>query len=660
MARPQRPSRARPKRLPLGQRLRGHNFLAATLVDQARRKCRTLFEVWYDFRNAFGSVPFELLWDALTRLGVPEDYVAMCKGLYESAAFVVGNAVDGTTDPVQLRVGVFQGCPLSPQLFNAAISLLLFALQQLPDTGVQLSSDDSLGVSAYADDLKIFSGIKRQDALVSDFLRWTGMAANPGKCCTMSVQRYHRGMLKAEDLHLQLDGSPIPALSMSASYTYLGIGDGFDHVRRRVELAPTLKLLKDDATALMQSGLAPWQVVKAVKTHLARGLRHLLRLPVTATAEWLYAPASRGGLGLLPLTELHAALQVAHGWQILHTKDPAIRRIARVQLRQIADARHRLDAHAWEGVTRSCARCSSTPSWARRRTHHRSGVTGTLAHSESTSSWLDHRTVLRHVKLHIKHKHWRRWAEMRDQGKTARAHGETGSVFLTRPRGLWESDYRFAVAARLNQLDTHMCARSETLAHVLNHCPCTMDAVCGRHDDALKTIERALVASSSDSKDRVEIRTNQTVPSLAGPALRPDLQLYNHTKRTVAVVDLAVAFEEQADDGTESSALARIAAHKRTKYGRVQRHLERQGWKVHLPALVYGSWVRWHPADHKVYTEQLGLLKRDAKRLDSRRIWNLHCSQHRDRQQQRHQNARGSRVTEKTGGTPSQLAAASR
>uniref|UniRef100_H3H8C9 Reverse transcriptase domain-containing protein n=1 Tax=Phytophthora ramorum TaxID=164328 RepID=H3H8C9_PHYRM len=430
-----------------------HNFLAATLVDQARRKRRTLFEVWYDFRNAFGSVPFALLWDALARLGVPDDYVTMCKGLYESAAFVVGNAIDGTTDPIALRVGVFQGCPLSPQLFNAAISPLLFALQRLPATGVQLSGDDCPGASAYADDLKIFSGtedgIKRQHALVADFLRWTGMAANPNKCCTMSVQRDGRGVLKTDDLQLDLAGTPIPALSMSASYTYLGIGDGFDHVRRRVELAPALKQLKDDATTLLQSGLAPWQVVKAVKTylyprveyalrhlrpfqqqlegfdrHLARGLRHLLRLPGNATAECFYAP------------------------------------------------------------------------------------------------------------------------------------------------------------------------------------------------------------------------------------------LYNHTKKMVAVVDLAVAFEEQASDDPESSALARIAAHKRAKYAGVKRHLERQGWKVHLSALVYGSLGAVPAGNHKVLTEHLGLLKRDAKRLDrqlsvaciqsSRRIWNLHCSQHRARQ---HQAPGGSRAAE-TGGTP--------
>ncbi|KAE9274410.1 hypothetical protein PF008_g29601 [Phytophthora fragariae] len=39
-----------------------HNFLAATLIDHARRRHKPLYEVWYDFCNAFGSVPFKLLW----------------------------------------------------------------------------------------------------------------------------------------------------------------------------------------------------------------------------------------------------------------------------------------------------------------------------------------------------------------------------------------------------------------------------------------------------------------------------------------------------------------------------------------------------------------------------------------------------------------------
>ena len=142
---------------------------------------------------------------------------------------------------------------------------------------------DRPGAAAYVDDLKIFSstvdGIKRQHAVVQDFLRWSGMAANPSKCSTLSVQRDSHGLHQPCDIGLQLDGTPIPALSASDSYKYLGIGDGFDHVRRRVELAPALTELKHDATALLQSGLAPWQVIKAVKIYLyprvGYALRHL-------------------------------------------------------------------------------------------------------------------------------------------------------------------------------------------------------------------------------------------------------------------------------------------------------------------------------------------------------------------------------------------------
>ena len=197
---------------------------------------------------------------------------------------------------------------------------------------------------------------------------------------------------------------------------------------------------------------------------------------------------------------------------------------------------------------------------------------------------------------------------MKDQGKGARVFRDAGSAFLTRPGGLWETDYRFAVAGRLNQLDSHSvlkrrrlhahdkcrhpgCSRLETLAHVLNHCAGSMNAVRTRHDDALKTIERKIAASTSVEGDRVELRVNQTVPSMPGPALRPGLQIYNHTKRTVPAVDLAVAFEEQVVDDPQMWSLARITEVKHRKYDCVKRPFERQGWKVQLSSLVYRSFV---------------------------------------------------------------------
>ncbi|CAI5725921.1 unnamed protein product [Peronospora destructor] len=173
-----------------------------------------------------------------------------------------------------------------------------------------------------------------------------------------------------------------------------------------------------------------------------------------------------------------------------------------------------------------------------------------------------------------------------------------------------------------------------------------MDAVRTRHDEAFKVIERKVAASPGTHADRVELRVNQTVPSLPGPALRPDLQVYNHSKRTVSVVDLAVAFEEQATDDPRTSSLAWIAELKRTKYDYVKRHLDRQGWTVHLSALVYGSLGAVADGNLAVYTKHLGLL--------NRRIWNMHCSMHRARQRPGHSRpaSRDNQMTE-TGGTPS-------
>ncbi|OWZ04136.1 reverse transcriptase [Phytophthora megakarya] len=174
-----------------------HNFVATTLLDQTRRMHRKLYQVWYDLRNAFGSVHQDMLWYVLRLLGVEHDFVARCHDIYDDSYFVVGNAVDGATEPVRQEVGVYQGCPLSPLLFIAALVPLLRALEKLDGVGVALADGVRPCATAYADDLKVFSdsaaGIKRCHAVVETFLEWTGLQANPGKCALLAVTRNARG-----------------------------------------------------------------------------------------------------------------------------------------------------------------------------------------------------------------------------------------------------------------------------------------------------------------------------------------------------------------------------------------------------------------------------------------------------------------------------------
>ncbi|KAE9045926.1 hypothetical protein PR001_g4764 [Phytophthora rubi] len=655
-----------------------HNFVATTLLDQSRRLHRKLYQVWYDLRNAFGSLPQELMWRVLRDLGVDRRFIQRCKDIYAGSAFVIGNAADGATDPVRQEVGVYQGCPLSPLLFIVALVPLLRRIEQLDGVGVPLADGVRPRTTAYADDLEVLSdsaaGIRKCHGVVARFLAWTGLRANPSKCASLSVTTNARGNLKRDvSLQLEVHDEAIATLSIQDSYRYLGVGDRFDHVRHRLQLAPKIQQIKQKAVALMQSGLAPWQVVKALKTYVypkveyalrhlrplqsqlqgfdravTRGLRHLLRLPRSATSEFFYTPASSGGLGLQSLVEMHQALQVAHAWQMLHSKDPAVvaiataQRILRIRHLQLE---HRADTHDPFGL---------------RVPHH--------------DKWLDHKTVLRHVRLHMKIRHQTRWKGLVDQGKTVRVHGGPGAKFVSTGAGMSDDDYRFGVKAPLNQVDTNSvlkrkrqrsrktcrdptCSEAETLAHVLNHCASNMDAIRQRHDDALEQIGSKIRSALERAKSTAELRLNQTVPEYTGAALRPNIVLRNVAAKRMVIADLAVTFEEHAASARHSS-LQLSHDHKTLKYQPIVVELRLKGWQVQTAAIVYGSLGSVQPSNFKTYTEKLKLHKREARQLDlqlsshciraSHRIWGWHCRRHREGQR----SGNASRAPRGSGGTP--------
>eukprot|EP00644_Phytophthora_capsici_P018708 jgi/Phyca11/132878/e_gw1.250.5.1 len=197
------------------------------------------------------------------------------------------------------------------------------------------------------------------------------------------------------------------------------------------------------------------------------------------------------------------------------------------------------------------------------------------------------------------------------------------------------------------------CSHVETLTHVLQHCVGTQDAVRTRHDNVLQNITRELEIRVKESKGRLNLRVNQTVPGFKGPALRPDIQLYDKETRTAAIVDLAIPFD--ARDEGDGPGLTWAHDMKIKKYKCVETQLKDRGWKVKSSALVYGALGSVAASNQLAYTDVLGLQKRTAKRLDqklsalavqgSRRVWKWHAAQHVRRQRTR-------RVDMGTGGGP--------
>jgi hypothetical protein len=201
--------------------------------------------------------------------------------------------------------------------------------------------------------------------------------------------------------------------------------------------------------------------------------------------------------------------------------------------------------------------------------------------------------------------------------------------------------YRFAVRARLNQVDTRSalkrkgvvqnnrcrvtgCDGTETLAHVLNHCTFGADSIRARHDESLTIIKSRVEGELRRSQRTQEYRISidDTVPGLAeadkaAARLRPDIQLYDDKTMTASIVDLAVAFEDQVgDDAASTSNFAAVRAAKEGKYEVLRQFLEFRGYTVRVSALLYDSLGSVCPQNYAVYTEELGVRKGATRALE--------------------------------------------
>jgi hypothetical protein len=99
----------------------------------------------FDFAAAFPSVHQTYLIRALQHIGLPPSAIAVVRALYDSCRCVVCFAGEKWPGFHQ-KVGIRQGCPLSPLLFAVVMDLFL---RQLRKTGVRCV------VRAYADDIAI-------------------------------------------------------------------------------------------------------------------------------------------------------------------------------------------------------------------------------------------------------------------------------------------------------------------------------------------------------------------------------------------------------------------------------------------------------------------------------------------------------------------------
>ena len=216
-----------------------HSSLLTEALRDARSRKRSICISWIDLRNAFGSVRHSLIQFALRHYQFPVHYQRLIHAFYNHLLALVDVPEVFQTQPFHFAIGVFQGCTLSPLLFNLVVQLLLDSLEQKAHSTFAYSissiDDSSLLTAAYADDLQLVTRLPEENqALLNNtdrFLKWTEtMEARPNKCWSVAMKYfdarsstitdekagYHRF-----DPDLTIAGQPLQYLD-DGDFRYLG------------------------------------------------------------------------------------------------------------------------------------------------------------------------------------------------------------------------------------------------------------------------------------------------------------------------------------------------------------------------------------------------------------------------------------------------------
>ena len=129
-------------------------FVARRLIDKTfADKDSRLVLLALDWAKAFDSIMPEPMFAALSRFGLPDQFVHMVRNIYSSRSFFVHDHAVSSSCKSQ-HSGISQGCPLSPVLFVIVMSILI------ADARYELHSKvghlaDQLSDILYADDTLI-------------------------------------------------------------------------------------------------------------------------------------------------------------------------------------------------------------------------------------------------------------------------------------------------------------------------------------------------------------------------------------------------------------------------------------------------------------------------------------------------------------------------
>ncbi|KAH7952920.1 hypothetical protein HPB49_002620 [Dermacentor silvarum] len=129
------------------RRTSDHIFTLTQALEMKNKEKSTLYLAFLDMEKAYDGVPHSRLWQKLQGIGLECKSIDLLKELY-TCCTAVYKLHELSSKKVQQKIGLKQGCPLSPTLFNIYITQLLQTLDN-EGPGLRMSTITTDGQEEY-------------------------------------------------------------------------------------------------------------------------------------------------------------------------------------------------------------------------------------------------------------------------------------------------------------------------------------------------------------------------------------------------------------------------------------------------------------------------------------------------------------------------------
>lgn len=563
--------------------------LLQTIIRSAKREHRPLGVVFVDIAKAFDTVSHQHILHVLQQRKVDPHIIELVRDMYKNINTCI-TTKKTQTDPIQIRVGVKQGDPMSPLLFNLAMDPLLCKLEE-SNNGYHQGLN-SITAMAFADDLVLLSdsweNMKRNIEILETFCNLTGLKTQGQKCHGFYIKPTKDSYTVNDCAAWTIGGTPLNMIDPGDSEKYLGLqidpwtgvaksnlDTKLDFWLQQIGKAPLKPLQKID---ILKTYTIPRLTYLADHSELKAGFLEALDLKIRSTVkEWLHLPACTcdailysstkdGGLGITKLAGLIPSVQARRLHRLAQSSDETMKVF--LEKDQMEQTYKKLWVQAGGDREKIPSIWDTKPV----------SVSSRLNGATETSEW----EAASSKNKFPKPCNWRKtefnnWTKLVSQGRgIGNFEGDKiSNHWLENYRGIPHRKLLTALQLRANVYPTreflargrqdkhikacrHCKADNETCAHIIGNCPATQDARIKRHNYICEVLSREAKKKDWVVFQEPHLRDNNK------ELYKPDLVLVKDAR--AFVVDVTVRYE------SAKTSLEEAAAEKVDKY----KHLEKE------------------------------------------------------------------------------------